>query len=422
MASRANFIAAASRFQRGQLFAEWLLSAGLETSVVLGNYPRMGYGLSAGHAICKGEEVLRIPPAVWRPFSASSAIQKANEASVAFVERVESVEAALVESAGSKSAPEHLSGSIVLAVQILLDMGVPEDDQHPYIAFLPREVETPLMWQPDEIREIYGTGAMRGALARSDFVKVVHEALFPGGQGIPRAQFTYALSLLLSRAHSGRFPLSLVPFLCCANHSKVPTCDHTYDEASDSFVVTALRDHTPGEQIFISYGSHDSARFLWQYGFVPAHHTTVADIIWAQQPAQSDPLYQFKLECLERHGLDGDLFTVYPHADGAPPPALLAKCRIMALKTEDVASPDSELVDATAALSPRNEDEARQAIYDLANMTLARYPTSLQEDEQMSSHSADFRLMQALILRVNEKLILQKMAHWATSPQTANST
>ena len=32
------------------------------------------------------------------------------QASVAFVERVESVEAALVESAGSKSAPEHLSG------------------------------------------------------------------------------------------------------------------------------------------------------------------------------------------------------------------------------------------------------------------------------------------------------------------------
>ena len=78
---------------------------------------------------------------IWRPFSADFALEQAGPGAKAFMEQVSNVESALEAAAGRRS--EHLKGSLVLAIQMILDMNVPEKDQHPYITFLPREVADP---------------------------------------------------------------------------------------------------------------------------------------------------------------------------------------------------------------------------------------------------------------------------------------
>jgi len=344
----------------------------------------MGYGLAAGRAIEKGETVLKIPRETWGPFSAQHALDRATAMAPPFVESVRQLESSLVESSGRSEGPQHMSGSILLAIQMLLDLRVPEVDQSPYVRFLPREVDSPLLWEPEEMKELAGTGALRGVLARSEFIRVVHESLFPGGQGgLPRTDLAWMLSLLLSRAHSGRDePMSLVPLLCCANHSLEPTGEHGYEEESESFTVVALRDHAPGEEVFISYGQHDNARLLWQYGFVlPENRFTKVHIDWGQGAHPEDPLAGTKMDLLERHGVapsQTEVFYAFPHAAGLPPPGLLAKCRILALERGDLPPQEAtgeqggREIDATQVINSRNEEEASEAVRALARMALSR--------------------------------------------------
>ena len=72
---------------------------------------QMGYGLAAAEPIAAGDLVLKVPPAVWRPFSAQHAIERAVAGgATGFVDNVRAMEASLVQAAGTKAAPEHLTG------------------------------------------------------------------------------------------------------------------------------------------------------------------------------------------------------------------------------------------------------------------------------------------------------------------------
>jgi hypothetical protein len=107
-----SFVTAASRFKPGgKAFAAWLKAAGTDSKAVLMKSEMMGYGLAAAEPIQAGETALSIPPAVWRPFSADHAIERALQGGASgFVDSVRGLEASLVKTAGASSAPEHLTG------------------------------------------------------------------------------------------------------------------------------------------------------------------------------------------------------------------------------------------------------------------------------------------------------------------------
>ena len=66
--------------------------------------------------------------------------------------------------ADSGHTSNHLSGSIVLAVQLLIEMGA--EKRHPYLDFIPKALDVPILWENDELWELAGTTALRAIEAR----------------------------------------------------------------------------------------------------------------------------------------------------------------------------------------------------------------------------------------------------------------
>ena len=169
-----------------------------------------------------------------------------------------------------------------------------------YLASLPglagrESPSVPLLWTPPQIDTLRGTPTHAAVLARGEFVGAAHEALFPGGVGVPRRAFAWALSTVLSRAVSGPdAPYALLPAVDLLNHAgRDANCALVFDRDSDgdfeasngtsngggmsngdvdAFGFAEARcvaDVGAGEQLTISYGDRaDNDRTLRLYGFV----------------------------------------------------------------------------------------------------------------------------------------------------------
>ena len=145
----------------------------------------MGVGLVATAPVARGDVVLRLPPRAWRPLSASHATRVARERVPQFVSHAEDVARRL-------GAPD-LTTHALLALHILFELGDESSPHRAYLASLPglagrESPSVPLLWTPPQIDTLRGTPTHAAVLARGEFVGAAHEALFPGGVGVPRAR------------------------------------------------------------------------------------------------------------------------------------------------------------------------------------------------------------------------------------------
>ena len=253
--------------------------------------PGMGVGLVATAPVARGDVVLRLPPRAWRPLSASHATRVARERVPQFVSHAEDVARRL-------GAPD-LTTHALLALHILFELGDESSPHRAYLASLPglagrESPSVPLLWTPPQIDTLRGTPTHAAVLARGEFVGAAHEALFPGGVGVPRRAFAWALSTVLSRAVSGPdAPYALLPAVDLLNHAgRDANCALAFDRDSDgdfeasngtsngggmsngdvdAFGFAEARcvaDVGAGEQLTISYGDRaDNDRTLRLYGF-----------------------------------------------------------------------------------------------------------------------------------------------------------
>ena len=261
--------------------------------------PGMGVGLVATAPVARGDVILRLPPRAWRPLSASHATSVARERVPQFVAHAEDVARRL----GAPDLPKHA----LLALHILFELGDESSPNRDYLASLPRlagreSPSVPLLWTPPQIDTLRGTPTHAAVLARAEFVGGAHEALFPGGAGVPPQAFAWALSTVLSRAVSGpNAPYALLPAVDLLNHAgRDANCALAFDrnaEASngtsnggissedssddsdgdcDGFGFAEARcvaDVEAGEQLTISYGDRaDNDRTLRLYGFATMHN------------------------------------------------------------------------------------------------------------------------------------------------------
>ena len=220
-----------------------------------------GTGLKSTAAAAHGDVLLKLPRAVWYPFSAAVA-RETLPSSV-----ITSIEAQATSVGGSGS---QLADAVLLASTIA-QQAATSPEHAPYLSQLPPP-DVPLLW-PAPLRKalLQGSsadGASQQQTALSDaFYATLSSAITNAPE---RGAFKWAQSLLLSRAHSGAGkPLALVPGMDLLNHGgATASADVAFDEATSSFLLVARRGLVADEEITIDYGTDASHRLLRLYGFV----------------------------------------------------------------------------------------------------------------------------------------------------------
>ncbi|CAB1096230.1 unnamed protein product [Ectocarpus sp. CCAP 1310/34] len=265
-----------------------------------------------------GEELLRVPPAVWLPYCAEAAVRKAEAGAPDFLARLSNTCAKIGGGDALEVAPVAC-----LALELLFTLE--RDAREPYLGLL-WEASTsedalphPLLMGPDHL-DLLQVGADTSAqasplrdsiTAASKIYSTLHRSLFgleggdadsssrggvhhAGIQVSPSASttrdFLWALGVILSRGVSeeGAGGVGLVPYLDFANHGDGgkgggvalgdggASCERGFDAATGRHVLRALRDIAPGEELLIDYGSaaKGAYRFARTYGFVNFRQTT----------------------------------------------------------------------------------------------------------------------------------------------------
>ncbi|ORY53735.1 SET domain-containing protein [Rhizoclosmatium globosum] len=126
-----------------------------------------------------------------------------------------------------------------------------------------------------------------------------------------------------SKAKKGTPKIALAPFLDMLNHSPTAKINANFDPVAKAFVITALEEVSAGTECFITYGAHDNAFLLAEYGFVISdpllgsgnefwvHNqydfvSVDREIIGLEVPGEKEGLRERIMSELEGAGLFGD--------------------------------------------------------------------------------------------------------------------
>ena len=389
------------------------------------NVAGKGIGLRLHQHAAAGETLLTVPAAIWSLFSAEAAVKNARSQAAGFVERLEQL-----SGSGQRS---RLTEVVCLALQLLFERGRGDA----FAASLPVP-DVPLTWAPEELEELAGTRTHAAVLARHSFVRALHGSLFGAAESSPVSleQLSWAMATITSRALSdspSAPSMTLCPVLDLANHADEPSCQHGFDQDTQSFNLKAARDLPREADVCISYGAHlDNDRLLRQYGFTqPQNANDFSNIPppWPPAPGADDPLAALKIQLLRRPDVqssdsgkawwnsevDAQPVSVTGGHDAAP---LLVVLRLMHLTPTDVDVGGGRVVDAhtavdaTRPLSPGNEAAARASLSAAARIALDAFPSTMEQtQEALARHAAgdttlSTRKLHALRVRQGEQLAL----------------
>jgi len=415
-------------------FARWLVEHTAKndddidlSKVRMAKFPFMGHGLAAACPLSAGEVVLEIPHSLWFPLSARYAQQVAELKVPQFVSHLKQVQEHL-SCWGVDTGPK-LDQHVLLGLHILFEFAEDNSFLQPYLQMLPLRFETPIFWDARRRQELQGTKAAKATEDFESFTRAVHQSVLRGG-GISYPLFVWSLSVILSRAVSGKhgslYPYTLVPLFDLLNHSPRPTCFHNFDPHRQVFVVKTLQDHNPGDQLFISYGDASNEKLLRLYGFTSPnlmHEVCELSPRWPEVD-EDDPMHTTKLlllrECVL--GYDGPI-SISLFKKKSDLADMMQRIRVLQLKPEDLEpghclqgmNPSPEDLDFFQPVSSRNEASSALALSNMIQERLNSYATSLEEDQNMIMQATvnpeklpAWKLC-ALDCRMGEKLVLQQV-------------
>eukprot|EP00903_Cladosiphon_okamuranus_P009215 g8799.t1 len=372
-----------------------------------------GFGLVCGPRPARaGEEVLRVPPALWLPYCAEVAVRKAEAGAPDVLARLSNACAKIGGSDASKLAPVAC-----LALELLFTLE--REPKEPYLGLL-REASSsegslphPLLMGPDHLDLLQASPLRDSILASSRIYSTLHRSLFglgeggestsrrEGKDGTPSASstrdFLWALGTILSRGVSedGAGGTGLVPYLDFANHGDAcpkgrsggggrgrASCERGFDPATGSHYLRALRDIAPGEELLIDYGSAAKGiyRFARTYGFI---HFSYSDHnrkgVGNAKNKQDERPGTSNGQVLEpaATSLKDSLRLELP----APSPPLIVPVRLADVATAPLAVAGGEVGEGSLTKGPSAQAGTRAAAEATACAErLRRYPTGAEED------------------------------------------
>lgn len=329
------------------------------------------------------------------------------------------------------------SGDAILAAHVLreaFDAGS-KSAYWPWLRLLPRDVDSTVGWNEDELSELSGSNVVVFTRAIKAQWRMEYDALdvptlgekFPDVFGGERAahytfdKFTWARFIIWSRAidlstESAEAPTIrvLVPLLDMANHAPGGKLRPEWDARSNAvkvYAASAFREHT---ELRFNYDTKPSQYFLLQYGFIP--ETNPAECVEATvRVSDHDSLRDAKEELLRLHGLDPKKrnFEWKPRSIDYD---LLAATRVITMDEAEMSDATSlTLAVSGASVSAKNDARTKAVLLKSLASFLESYTTTLAEDNEYVARVDDEsndeplpgkRKRFAVLLRMREKQIL----------------
>ncbi|KAG7565751.1 Rubisco LSMT substrate-binding domain superfamily [Arabidopsis suecica] len=180
----------------------------------------------------------------------------------------------------------------------------------PYISRLPQpaEMHSTIFWGEDEFSMIRCSAVHKETVKQKaqiekefSFVAQAFKQHYPMVIERPDLEdFMYAYALVGSRAWETSKGISLIPFADFMNHDGLSASIVLSDEDNQLSEVTADRNYSPGDEVFIKYGEFSNATLMLDFGFTLPYN--IHDEVQIQMDVPNDdPLRDMKLGLLQTH-------------------------------------------------------------------------------------------------------------------------
>ncbi|KAJ0246949.1 Rubis-subs-bind domain-containing protein [Hirschfeldia incana] len=180
----------------------------------------------------------------------------------------------------------------------------------PYISRLPHlsDMHSTLFWDENELNMIRCSAVLKEtvkqkariekefSLVAQAFKQHLHNVI----ERPALENFMYAYALVGSRAWETSIGISLIPFADFVNHDGLFASIVLSDEDNRLSEVTADRNYSVGDEVFIRYGEFSNATLMLDFGFTLPYNTHDEVQIQMDVP-NDDPLLNMKLGLLQTH-------------------------------------------------------------------------------------------------------------------------
>ncbi|GIL50360.1 hypothetical protein Vafri_6588 [Volvox africanus] len=340
---------------------------------------------------------------------------------------------------GKLAAAAGLEPWVQIALQLLADRfgsSSNKSELSPYAASIPENLDTPLLWSDDELRELQGTQVLQTLGGYLTFFQATFQQLQSGlfaanPAAFPPSTFTlpnflWAVAAVRSRSHAplDGAKIALVPLTELVSHrrsanSKLAVRSAGLFGRGQVLVLEATRPIRKGEPLSVDYspGKLDGTVLL-DYGVVDATSPQPGYSLTLTMP-NSDRFIDDKLDILESNGLRQSMtYNLTP--DEQPTTEMLAFLRLMELKGMDAFLLESIFRNDVwdfmqEPISETNEEALCTTLSEGARAVLAGYSTSIDEDLaalRAGTHPKGSRREAALLVRLGEKEALDAVARF----------
>lgn len=314
---------------------------------------------------------------------------------------------------------QHLlrSKHTYLACYLLVERERPDSFWKPYMEALPQTYSNmPINFTPEEKQWLKGSMCLDKMHERVTSLEAEYTAvcsIVPSfQQRFSMVDFSWARHVVITRIFGmvirGTKTEGLVPYADLLNHKRPRDTRWAYEDARGGFVITALRPIAKGEQVFDSYGSKCNHRFFVNYGFALLDNPDNETVLYAAVSPGHDA-YHDKCALLQQAGYSSSrVFQIPASTKDRKARELLSFARFAVCSRAElrrVAASYTFAIDELPPLSKETEIKALHMIQEAAKACLARFDTSLQQDEALLQTVSESNVYHAVVMRRGEKIV-----------------
>ena len=295
-----------------------------------------------------------------------------------------------------------------------------------YFDLLPKDYSNfPIFYKKNELDYLKGSPFLDQIIEKKEDMKNDYNKLceyLPNFNQFSFSKFCKARVLISSRI----FGISinrkktdvLVPFADLLNHKRPKQTQWYYDDNIDSFVIQAIEDIKEGSEIFDSYGKKTNARFLLNYGFCLEDNDT-SEYLLSINFNEKYPLFDvkkkiFKNEYEYNYKINRN-FCLNNNFYESQIVELLGFLRFILYDGDInklyniINSNENEMeinIFYIPVINKELEIKVLKHLHSLCKKSLAKYPTTFEQDQNSNKNNISFNLRNCLLLLMNEKTVL----------------